>query len=95
MTTSMWIFGGGETGVYVYSPDGKQQKNHVTGEALCGSKDEFNGPSYAYCTFMDIVSDNKKYVWAGAYAANPPDESRIAVFDIDTQMIRVVELNLT
>ena len=29
MTTSMWIFGGGETGVYVYSPDGKQQKKHV------------------------------------------------------------------
>ncbi len=74
----MWLFG--ETGVYVYSPDGRQQKNHISGEAICDSKEDFEGPSYMYCRFNDIVSDGKKYVWAALNRGKPT----IDVFDIDT-----------
>lgn len=75
---AMWLFG--EGGVYVYSPDGRVQKNHIDGSAVCQSKEDFEGPSYMYCRFNDIVSDGKKFVWAALSRGKPT----VDVFDIDS-----------
>ena len=72
---SMWLFG--KDGVYAFSPDGSEQRSHVTQSQVCEDADTFTGPSYRYCRFNDIVSDGKKYVWAGR-------SEGISVFDIDT-----------
>mmetsp|Transcript_24099 Transcript_24099/g.33878 ORF Transcript_24099/g.33878 Transcript_24099/m.33878 type:complete len:315 (-) Transcript_24099:283-1227(-) len=78
---TMWIFG--ESGVYVYSPDGKEQKSHIDSEQICESKEDFDGPSYQYCRFSDIISDGKKYVWAAVNRGIPT----IDLFDINTGSI--------
>lgn len=75
---SVWLFG--KDGVYAFSPDGSEQRSHVPTSQVCEDADSFTGPSYRYCRFNDIVSDGKKYVWAGTYR----DDSPISVFDINT-----------
>mmetsp|Transcript_7732 Transcript_7732/g.17466 ORF Transcript_7732/g.17466 Transcript_7732/m.17466 type:complete len:307 (-) Transcript_7732:686-1606(-) len=74
----MWLFG--EAGVYAFSPDGSEQRSHVPSSQVCENPETYTGPSYRYCRFSDIVSDGKKYVWAGTSRA----ESPISVFDIDS-----------
>lgn len=76
--SSMWLFG--KEGVYVYSPDGSEQRHHVPQQQVCGDPDSFVGPSYMYCRFNDMVTDGKKFVWA-ATSRNP---SHITLFDINT-----------
>jgi hypothetical protein len=73
----MWAFG--ESGVYVYSPDGNEQRNHVESSKVCNNDPNYSGPSYGRCSFYDIVSDGKKYVWAAVARG----ASKIDVFDID------------
>lgn len=75
---SMWLFG--SDGVYAFSPDGSEQRSHVPQSQVCEDPETYTGPSYRYCRYTDIVSDGKKYVWAGTYRADSP----ISVFDIDT-----------
>ncbi len=74
----MWLFG--ESGIFVYNPDGTQQKVHLKSEALCGKKEDHEGPSYKYCRFSSAMSDGKKFVWAAVNRGKPT----IDVFDIDT-----------
>ena len=77
----MWLFG--ELGVSVYSPDGTDRKHHIDGSLICDPKADFDGPSYKYCSFEDIVSDGKKYVWAAVHRGRPT----IDVFDINTASV--------
>ena len=74
----MWVFG--DNGVYMFSPDGKEEKNFIESEKICDPKEEFTGKSYMYCRLNDIVSDGKKFVWAAINRNDPT----IQVFDIDT-----------
>lgn len=60
---SMWLFS--SDGVFIYSPDGSEGRKHIPPEQVCEDKATFTGPSYKYCRFNDIVSDGKRYVWAG------------------------------
>lgn len=75
---SMWLFS--KDGVYVFSPDGSTVRAHTPKELVCEDPDTFEGPSYKYCRFNDVVSDGKRYVWAGTSR----QESSVSVFDIDT-----------
>ena len=74
----MWLFS--SDGVYIYSPDGNEQRVHIPKELVCEDEATFTGKSYQYCRFHDVVSDGKKYVWA----ATSRMDSSITLFDIDT-----------
>lgn len=77
----MWTFG--KTGLYVFSPDGKEQKNHLPGDKVCRNVAGTDLKSYEVCRFYDVVSDGKKYVWAAVDRGVP----KIDVFDINTGSI--------
>jgi len=76
---SMWIFN--NEGLQIYSPDGKTKFKDTPPESICHNVTGFRGagPSLS-CSFYDVVSDGKKYVW-GAVSRGVP---KIDVFDIDT-----------
>lgn len=75
---SMWLFG--RDGVYAFSPDGEEQRSHVPSSQVCEDAATFTGPDRMYCRFSDVVSDGKKYVFAGTSR----DKSSVSVFDINT-----------
>ena len=76
---SMWIFGG--DGLSVYSPDGSAKLKSTPALEICHNVSGYRGqaPSLS-CSFYDVVSDGKKYVWAAVSRG----VSKIDVFDIDT-----------
>jgi hypothetical protein len=74
----MWVFG--RDGIFIYSADGEDLKANLSVEGICGPKEDYDGPSYHYCRFHDVVSDGKKFVWAAVNRGKP----MIDVFDIDT-----------
>jgi hypothetical protein len=75
----MWVLG--STGVFIYSPDGKDKKVSIDGEAICHEEPEKPGSGYySTCRFYDVISDGKKYVWASLARGIP----KIDLFDINT-----------
>ena len=78
---TVWAFG--SDGIFIYSPDGEELKSTIETEGICGPKEDFQGKPWEYCSFQDVVSDGKKYVWAAVRRSKP----MIDVFDIDTGYI--------
>jgi hypothetical protein len=75
----MWVLG--SSGVYIYSPDGKQKKVSIDGSAICHEEPENQSSGYYHaCRFYDVISDGKKYVWASLARGVP----KIDLFDINT-----------
>merc|ERR1711957_963274 len=65
----------------IYSPDGKTRKVTTPANDICHNVTGYRGGEFELsCSFYDIVSDGKKYVW-GAVSRGV---SKIDVFDIDT-----------
>jgi len=76
---SLWHFGGG--GLNIYSPDGSENLKSTPPEEICHNVTGYRGGAMELsCSFYDVVSDGKKYVW-GAVSRGV---SKIDVFDIDT-----------
>ena len=79
---SLWHFGGG--GLNIFSPDGSETLKATAPEEICHNVTGYRGGAMELsCSFYDVVSDGKKYVWA----ATSRDDSTISVFDIDTGSI--------
>ena len=75
----MWILD--TKGVYIYSPDGKEEKVAIDGEAICDSSDDSSSSGWSRkCRYYDVISDGKKYVWASMAR----DAPKIDLFDINT-----------
>jgi len=76
---SLWIVG--STGLNIYSPDGSDHFVQTAPEDICHNVTGYRGgPPSLSCSFYDIVSDGKKYVWAAVSRGI----AKIDVFDIDT-----------
>jgi len=76
---SLWHFGG--NGLNIYSPDGSETLKSTPPEGICHNVTGYRGGGMELsCSFYDVVSDGKKYVW-GAVSRGV---SKIDVFDIDT-----------
>jgi len=76
---NMWVFGG--QGMQIFGPDGSESKVTTPKEEICHNVTGYRGGGMELsCSFYDIVSDGKKYVWAAVSRG----VSKIDVFDIDT-----------
>jgi len=76
---TMWILG--STGLRIYSPDGSNELVSTPPEDICHNVTGYRGgPPSLSCSFYDVVSDGKKFVWAAVSRG----VSKIDVFDIDT-----------
>lgn len=76
---TIWILG--STGLRIYSPDGSDELVSTPPEDICHNVTGYRGgPPSLSCSFYDVVSDGKKYVWAAVSRG----VSKIDVFDIDT-----------
>ena len=75
---TLWVFGG--DGLTVYNKDGSNVINSHPATAVCHMAAGYRGqePSLS-CSFYDVVSDGKKYVWAAVSRGVP----KIDVFDIN------------
>lgn len=79
---TMWVFG--STGLHIYNPDGSQELVQTPPEEICHNVTGYRGgPASLSCSFYDVVSDGKKYVWASVSRG----VSKVDVFDIDTGAI--------
>lgn len=81
----MWVFG--DTGLRVYSPDGKEVLKSLTANEVChpvtghrSDNDRLEEGNSLRCTFWAAVPDGKKYVWAAVARGVP----KIDVFSLDT-----------
>jgi hypothetical protein len=79
MGNSMWVFG--SDGVSVFNTDGSENLKAIEPEDICHMTAGYRGgdPSLS-CSFYEVVSDGKKYVWAAVSRGVP----KIDVLDIDT-----------
>lgn len=76
---TMWILG--TTGMRIFNPDGSIELVSTPPEDICHNVTGYRGgPPSLSCSFYDVVSDGKKYVWAAVSRG----VSKIDVFDIDT-----------
>lgn len=76
---TMWIFG--STGLKIFNPDGSAELVTTAPEDICHNVTGYRGgPPTLSCSFYDVVSDGKKYVWAAVSRG----VSKIDVIDIDT-----------
>jgi len=77
---SLWVFG--DTGIHMYNPDGSRLLNSVEPKDICHMTAGYSGEDAASlsCSFYDIVSDGKKYVWAAVSRGVP----KVDILDIDT-----------
>lgn len=76
----MWVFG--DEGLKIYSPDGKSLRKSTSAERVCHETSGYRGSTEVTlsCSFYDVVSDGKKFVWAAVSRGS----SKIDVFSIDT-----------
>lgn len=74
----MWAFG--YNGVSIYNPDGSEEVKSHAPEKVCYNTTNYRGDYQVRCDFMDVESDNKKYIWAAVSRGIP----KINVFSIDT-----------
>jgi len=77
---SMWVFG--NAGVSIYNPDGTNQFKTIPPKDICHLTAGYSGEDAESlsCSFYDVVSDGKKYVWAAVSRG----VSKIDIMDIDT-----------
>jgi len=65
----------------IYDPSGKVEKKSTAAKEICHNVTGYRGGEFELsCSFYDIVSDGKKFVWSAVSRG----VSKIDVFDIDT-----------
>lgn len=76
---AVWVFG--SEGVTIFNPDGSMEKKKIDPADICHMTAGYRGgdPSLS-CSFYDVVSDGKKYVWAAVSRG----VAKIDILDIDT-----------
>jgi len=77
---AIWIFG--LDGVSIFNPDGSENLKTIDPKDICHEVVGYRGNPEArlLCSFYDVVSDGKKYVWAAVTRGIP----KIDILDIDT-----------
>jgi len=77
---SVWVFGG--DGVTIFNPDGSEKKKEIAANDICHEVIGYRGNPEAQtiCSFYDVISDGKKYVWAAVTRG----VAKIDILDIDT-----------